>query len=375
MFSNSRGEKQSLVMTAAEKGEFSIVKLLHEWGADIFTDNDGFTVAAAAAAQSNFTILRMLEQGDAPQGYWTKTFPMKFTDQANTGWILGRACTLLHNAVLSRDAPMVQHLLDRGLGLDVSAPSEYGWTPLHVAAMRGNVGVIRALIKCGADINRRDKNGFLPLDRALKMPNLEIARALLEAGSMRTSRSSLMVRQVTVLKDLNESVSQGWHALQPGFDLESAILAGDLNKCKTIIDQGCSVDTPLPLCLGCPPLFAAVRANKPRIALWLISRGANPEKGSCGGLHEALWGVAALATHHLGSMECLEQLLTYILGLGINEFSRAYHPLHVAVLDKNIPALKTIILHIRNHEEAYRYVTFPNLSPVLVISPVQVLSY
>lgn len=87
------------------------------------------------------------------------------------------------------------------------------------------------------------------------------------------------------------------------------------------------------------------------------------------GLHEALWGVAALATHRLESMECLEQPLAYILGLGIDAFERDYSPLHVAVLDKKISALKTIIFHIRNHEEAYRYVTFLNLSPVLVISP------
>jgi len=42
-------------------------------------------------------------------------------------------------------------------GLDVNVRHPLGWTALHVAAVNGNVGAVRALLKAGADPNLGDE--------------------------------------------------------------------------------------------------------------------------------------------------------------------------------------------------------------------------
>ena len=50
---------------------------------------------------------------------------------------------------------------------DLNARDIFGWTPLHYATARGDVGVIKALIKMGADSNVRDLAEWTPLHYAI----------------------------------------------------------------------------------------------------------------------------------------------------------------------------------------------------------------
>lgn len=75
-------------------------------------------------------------------------------------------------------------------------------------------------------------------------------------------------------------------------------------------------------------------------------------------------GVVQLATHHLSSMACLYQLLTYALECQVDVFDWHRNLVHVAAHEGNVAALTTIILHIRKHEKAYRYVTALELNPL-----------
>ena len=65
--------------------------------------------------------------------------------------------TLLHEAVDADQPDVVQLLLLHGLTPDVRAKG--GLTPLHMAATKGLVGCVRALVKNGADITLRDDLG------------------------------------------------------------------------------------------------------------------------------------------------------------------------------------------------------------------------
>ena len=92
--------------------------------------------------------------------------------------------TPLHFAALYGDLEMVQVLLE--FGVDVDRPNKYGTTPLNYASGKGHRNsamVVRLLIERGADPNARDVFGFAPLHQASVYGRIEIARVLVEHGA------------------------------------------------------------------------------------------------------------------------------------------------------------------------------------------------
>ena len=54
-----------------------------------------------------------------------------------------------------------------GAGASATAPiNEHGYTPLHRAAMLGNVEAMQCLVEQGVDVNTTDGNGFTALHMA-----------------------------------------------------------------------------------------------------------------------------------------------------------------------------------------------------------------
>ena len=49
-------------------------------------------------------------------------------------------------------------------GADVHAKEDYGFTPLHLAALGSRKEVVELLIAKGADVNAKDDYGTTPLD-------------------------------------------------------------------------------------------------------------------------------------------------------------------------------------------------------------------
>lgn len=56
-------------------------------------------------------------------------------------------------------------------------------TPLHMAARRGNAGIAKALLDCGANIAALDRRGDTPLRRALNCKKREVAHLLAARGA------------------------------------------------------------------------------------------------------------------------------------------------------------------------------------------------
>ncbi len=75
----------------------------------------------------------------------------------------------------------LMEFFDHGLPLDVQDPD--GNTALMIAAYRGHVGTVRALIERGADIDRRNSRDQSPIAGALFKGEDEVVTALLEAGA------------------------------------------------------------------------------------------------------------------------------------------------------------------------------------------------
>lgn len=63
---------------------------------------------------------------------------------------------------------------------DVNLVGPWGWTPLHFAAQRGDVGIVMALLKKGANIRARTDDDRYPLSMAIKAKHYECMEALLK---------------------------------------------------------------------------------------------------------------------------------------------------------------------------------------------------
>ena len=87
----------------------------------------------------------------------------------------------IHEAVQDGNIEAVkQHL---AAGTDVNGTGEeLGWTPLHLAAYKGQNEIVELLIAKGANVNAKNDIGETPLDFAIQLKSTEIADLLRKHG-------------------------------------------------------------------------------------------------------------------------------------------------------------------------------------------------
>jgi len=73
-----------------------------------------------------------------------------------------------------------QYLAD---GVDVNAKDKRGFTPLHLAAIKGHKGIAKLIVTKGADVNAKDKLGWTPLLWAAGSGHKEIVELLISKGA------------------------------------------------------------------------------------------------------------------------------------------------------------------------------------------------
>jgi ankyrin repeat protein len=146
------------------------------------------------------------------------------------------------------DADRLSGLLTRNPGLvHAESPKAQarGWTGLHTAAQGGHAAVVRVLLKHGADPNAREAgDNTYPLHWAAARKDVEVVRILLDAGT-----------EVHGSSDLHELDVIGWAAVyrEPGDDpsevvsllvehgarhhIFSAISLGDRDLVRKLVEQ------------------------------------------------------------------------------------------------------------------------------------------
>ncbi len=93
-------------------------------------------------------------------------------------------CSLSYfNAATNGDTEKVLTLLEDGIDVNTTFPI-VGTHALMVAAAFGHVDTVRALIDKGADVNAKDLTGWTPLHAAAFKGNMQIVRLLLENGAV-----------------------------------------------------------------------------------------------------------------------------------------------------------------------------------------------
>ena len=80
--------------------------------------------------------------------------------------------TPLHVAATRGDVEMIAALLDAGA--DIQVPGEYRYTPLHAAAGQGHADAVRLLLARGASTTATTDDGITPLELARSLGHGEI---------------------------------------------------------------------------------------------------------------------------------------------------------------------------------------------------------
>jgi hypothetical protein len=63
-------------------------------------------------------------------------------------------------------------------GADVSAQIKDGWTPMHYAALNGQVYAIEALKKAGANVSAQNNAGQTAMYYAVQKGHIDVVKAL-----------------------------------------------------------------------------------------------------------------------------------------------------------------------------------------------------
>ncbi|MBU0515690.1 MAG: ankyrin repeat domain-containing protein [Proteobacteria bacterium] len=160
----------------------------------------------------------------------------------------------LHWAAYNGQVPVVEYLCQKGARMDV-AEIEKGHMPLHDAAWKCRVGVVRVLVKHGAPVNARNKFGQTPAQVALKYKCTAVANLLgQQGGGPKPSGDAMSVDQARAR-------------------LFAAVKAGDVNTARSILNQFPKLVNARGKNRYTPLIWAARRGSLPLVAM-LVAKGA-----------------------------------------------------------------------------------------------------
>uniref|UniRef100_H3BEC2 Protein phosphatase 1 regulatory subunit n=1 Tax=Latimeria chalumnae TaxID=7897 RepID=H3BEC2_LATCH len=135
--------------------------------------------------------------------------------------------------VMLRDA---RQWLNQGKGGDYARHPKTGATPLHVAAAKGYLEVMKLLLQAGLDVNTSDVDGWMPLHAAAHWGQEEACRLLVESLCNMEAVNKVGQTPFDVADDNLESVLEELKKKQN--DLHSAIK----EKCAALVVQSpCSI--------------------------------------------------------------------------------------------------------------------------------------
>jgi len=152
---------------AAQEGAIEKVRQYISEGADVnWVSHGGFgfpwsgltPLAAAIRKKDNLPVVRYLLENGADANI-----------QSDTGH------TPLHYAAMDGDIGYIQAMLKLP-GINMNVSNGHGETPLHFAAMGGHTDAAKLLIRQGASISQRDHAGLSPGELADQRGHKELAR-------------------------------------------------------------------------------------------------------------------------------------------------------------------------------------------------------
>ena len=164
---NARGQDGSTpLMRAAARGNLEVGRSLLAWGADVHSvDNWGRTALFETCweGHAEFASMLLARGAEFDIADSNDTRPLMFALRFGHG-------------------ELVTALLEAGAETNFAEP-DYGFTPLHMAAIKGYEDVAANLIDHGAELGARNPRGDSPLDLAGRYGHRNLARMLIDRGA------------------------------------------------------------------------------------------------------------------------------------------------------------------------------------------------
>ncbi len=170
--------------------------------------------------------------------------------------------TPLHMAAARGSVEIVKLLIDAGANVEAetAAPSQNKAHPLHTAAYSNRATVAALLIERGAKVDARDSRGFTPLMIAASSGNTKVAELLLQAGADPLAEDS------------------GDHDIP----IYVAAMNGHVDVVKLLLSKGVNVNVQNTH-TGETPLWVAAMDDRLDVMEFLLANGADPNIANSSG--------------------------------------------------------------------------------------------
>lgn len=290
----------------------------------------------------------------------------------------------LHAAARNNDVSMVEDLLSKGCSIEEF--DSRGWTPLHIAAARGNLEVLRCLVAHPGNINiaSEQMTKDTPLGLAAEYDKAEAIKIQAAAGATIDTRNScnntpLMVAALEGCSNAVRTLIELRAEINCHNSFESALLllCGRMNKkearieilqmmldagacpdgienpvgwtplhkaaewsdeaiISTLIARGANVNAKMNGSLQ-TPLYIAINKNRPSIVRLLLNAGADRNA-----VFEGNWTPAHMAAK-CPDYKIMRMLLETEVDLNTQLHDRGWTPLHVATRCRHMQTVKMLL--------------------------------